>query len=158
MAYAAKTTVDVAKTKQEIEKLLVKNGATGFMIGWVEGNESVAFEMAGLRIRFSFPEIVEASVANDALGRPRTSANLAGGTIKAAMQQAHRSRWRELLLLIRAKLVAIESGIVSVEEEFHAHVILPTGQTMHEWSAPYLKQAYLAGELPPMLPPGKDRS
>jgi len=156
MPYAAKTTVDVTKTKMEIEKLLTKQGATGFMIGWVGGLESVAFELDSLRIRFSFPEVTEGDVAHDSLGRPRSSANLKGGTVKTAMEQFHRTRWRELLLLIRAKLVAVESGIVTVESEFHSNIILPDGRTFGEWSAPYLKNAYLTGELPPMLPPASN--
>jgi len=158
MPYAAKTKVDVDQTKIEIQKLLVKYGATGFAIAWMDGTESVAFEIAHWRIRFSFPELTPDDVRKDATGRERSPAHLVGGTVKSALEQAKRARWRELLLLIRAKLVAIENGVTTVEEEFHAHIILPNGQTMHEWATPYLKHAYLEGQMPPMLPPGgKDR-
>jgi hypothetical protein len=41
-----------------------------------------------------------------------------------AWEQAVRQRWRALVLVIKAKLEAVESGITSFEDEFLAHTVL----------------------------------
>jgi hypothetical protein len=48
-------------------------------------------------------------------------------------EQAVRQRWRALLLMVKAKLEAIASGIVTWDEEFLPYTVLATGQTVSEW-------------------------
>lgn len=45
-------------------------------------------------------------------------------------EQAGRQRWRALALVIKAKLEAVGTGIVTFEEEFLAHIVLPSGRTV----------------------------
>jgi hypothetical protein len=66
--------------------------------------------------------------------------------------QECRQRWRALLLVIKAKLEAVESGIACFEEEFLAHIVLPNGQQVGQWLRPQLAFAYERGNMPPMLP------
>lgn len=54
-------------------------------------------------------------------------------------QQAVRSAWRALVLQIKARLVAVESGITTVEREFLGDVVLANGHTAHEWLLPQLE-------------------
>jgi hypothetical protein len=68
-------------------------------------------------------------------------------------EQACRQRWRALALVIKAKLEAVESGITCFEDEFLAHIILPSGQQVGEWLRPQLKLAYDKGSMPALLPP-----
>ena len=70
----------------------------------------------------------------------------------AAWEQACRSRWRALYLIIKAKLEAIEAGISTVEREFFYDVVLPDGRTAGEFLAPQIEAAYETGEMPPLLP------
>jgi hypothetical protein len=41
-----------------------------------------------------------------------------------------------LLLIIRAKLEAVESGITTLESEFLANILLPDGGTVGQWLSP----------------------
>jgi hypothetical protein len=77
-----------------------------------------------------------------------------------AFDQAVRQRWRALALVIKAKLEAVAAGITTIEDEFLAHIMLPDGSTVGEYTAPGLQLAYEHGEMPPMLaagPTGADR-
>lgn len=71
---------------------------------------------------------------------------------EAAYDQAVRSRWRALLLIVKAKLEAVEAGIVTLESEFLAHILLPDGTTVYDQVAPRLAIAYSGGDVPALLP------
>lgn len=47
-----------------------------------------------------------------------------------SLAQVKRQRWRALLLVVKAKLEAIEAGISTLEHEFLANVVLPGGSTI----------------------------
>ena len=64
-----------------------------------------------------------------------------------------RKRWRALLLIIRAKLEAVESGITTLESEFLANIVLPDGGTVGQWLAPQIDAAYATVRLPLMPGP-----
>jgi len=68
-----------------------------------------------------------------------------------AFEQSIRQRWRALALVIKAKLEAVESGIAEFEEEFLAHIVLPNGQTVGEFTIPQIEQAYEQKKMPSML-------
>lgn len=71
----------------------------------------------------------------------------------AAWEQACRARWRALALVVKAKLEAVESGIVVFDDEFLAHIILPgsNGQTVGEMVRPKVAQAYVQNRMVPLL-------
>lgn len=69
-----------------------------------------------------------------------------------AWEQACRSRWRALYLIVKAKLEAVEAGISTVEREFLYDIVLPDGRTAGEWIAPQIEMAYQTGQMPAMLP------
>jgi hypothetical protein len=56
-----------------------------------------------------------------------------------------------LVLVVKAKLEAIELGISTVEREFLADVYLPSGQTVHAYLCASLREAYSSGKMPPLL-------
>jgi len=58
---------------------------------------------------------------------------------------------------VKAKLEAVETGIVSLEEEFLAHVVLPDGSTVGQWAEPQLAELYGRGDMPALLPGMGDR-
>src|SRR5690606_26121903 len=53
--YAAKTTVSVQRSRDEIEAILTRYGADQFMYGWFEGGATIAFRAHGRMVRFHLP-------------------------------------------------------------------------------------------------------
>lgn len=124
--YAERTKVPIERSRDEIERVLKRYGADQFMYGWRDGAALIAFRAQGRQIRFVLP------TPDD--------------------PQEARQRWRALVLVIKAKLEAVESGIVTFEDEFLAHIVLPDGQRVGEWLEPRLALAYESGKMPPLLP------
>jgi hypothetical protein len=149
--YAESTQVPSDRSRAEIERTLRKYGASAFAYGWQGHSASVMFEMAGRRIvfRLPLPDADSEEFTLTPTGRER-SASAAG----EAYEQAVRQRWRALALVIKAKLEAVEAGISSVEDEFLAHVALPSGGTVGEWMRPRLDEVYATGQMPALLPGG----
>lgn len=147
--YAARTEVSEEQTRVEIERLLIRHGATGVLAGFEDNTAMVGFRIGArlVRILVPLPSIDNATFRFSEAGRMRTSE-----ARRNAWEQARRQRFRALLLVIRAKLEAVESQISTLEQEFLAHLVLPGGQTMAEWAGPRLAKIYEQGELPPMLP------
>ena len=69
-----------------------------------------------------------------------------------AWEQSTRQRWRALLLVIKAKLEAVESEITEFESEFLAHIVMPDGATIAEHTLPMISKAYETGKMPKLLP------
>lgn len=136
MAYAARTEVSVDKSRTEIERTLKRYGADRFAYFTEADRAIVVFEAKQRRIRFDLP----VPKANDRKG-----------------EQLQRSRWRALLLCIKAKLEAVESKIETFEEAFLAHVVLPDGLTVMQHTRERIEIAYNGGEMVPLLPAPKGK-
>ena len=148
--YAAKTTVSSDKSRSEIESTLRRYGADQFLYGWEDGNAVVAFRVRGLHIRMNLPLPRMDEFRFTETGRERTR----DSQLKAC-EQAERQAWRAFLLVIKAKLEAVEAGITTLEEEFLANMVLPDNSTIAEVLIPRLQEAVTTGKLPPMLPTGR---
>jgi hypothetical protein len=148
--YAAQTTVSEDRSRSEIERILKRYGATGFMYGWTGSDALLGFvaHTRQIKIVLALPSLED--VSKTPSGRKRYSA--------AARLRAHgfatRQKWRALALVIKAKLEAIESGISTFDEEFLAWTLLPTGQTVGQTFIPQIDDAYKTGRMPPLLTSG----
>jgi hypothetical protein len=69
---------------------------------------------------------------------------------RAKADAATRQRWRALVLVLKAKLEAVASGISTLESEFLAGIVLPNGMTLGQAVLPRLSDAVSSGRL---LPP-----
>lgn len=149
MVYARDTSVSVSKTEAEIKAVLRRYGATSVASFEDETRAMIAFEMRGRRIVFTLPlpNRQSAEFLRTPTGRVRNAAQAT-----EAWEQACRSKWRALLLCIKAKLESVESGIESFEDAFLAHIQLPDGHTVSEHVRPRIAHAYETGSLPPLLP------
>jgi hypothetical protein len=149
--YAVSTSVSPEKTLAEIMALLRKYGAESLTYGETAGKIGLVFQIKGRWIRFvmPLPDKSEATVV-----KANQYSNRAGAFSQAKYDQMVRSRWRALLLTIRAKLESVESGIETFEQAFMAQILLPDGQTVSEWASPQIEAAYSNGMMPPMLPMG----
>ena len=61
---------------------------------------------------------------------------------------------RPLVLVIRAKLEAVEAGITTIEQEFLADMVMPGDVTVGEALLPRLDDALNTGRMPDLLPGG----
>jgi len=151
MAYARETQVPIERSKAEIEKILMRYGATGFAYASRNdaGNEQavIIFQVKDRRVRFNLPLPKMAEFKEDKRGRERRQE-----VWMRLWSQACRSRWRALALVIKAKLEAVESGITIFEEEFLAHLIMAGGKTVGERLIPELGTALRTPASVPLLP------
>jgi hypothetical protein len=149
MAYAESTSVPVSKSRAEIERLLQKHKCAKFMAG--VDNEAhratVQFQAHSRIIRF---EIALPDPADPQYRKIKNSyLQRSASGIAKVVEQAERSRWRALLLVIKAKLEAVESNIATFEEEFMAHIVLPNDKTVGEWVLPEVARIYETGRMSP---------
>jgi len=128
MSYAATTTVPFEKSIAEIVALVKRSGAT--QIGKFESEEGFQVQFAIkdrlIRFRLKFPAL-------DTI--PRRNGNnavLSEVQRKGRLDQAIRQRGRALLLVIKAKLESVESGIETLEQAFLAHVVMSDGVTVYD--------------------------
>lgn len=154
--FAENTTVPSDRSRAEIEKTLMRYGASSFMYGTNSGLAMIAFEAEERRIQFRLPM---PNRGDDEFWRtPGRGLARSPAQAEAAYEQAVRQRWRALALVIKAKLEAVEAGITEFEDEFLAHIMLPGGQTAGDWLRPQIASAYETGHMPPLLPaPGGAR-
>jgi hypothetical protein len=157
MAYAEGTSVPIEKSKAEIERTLSNYGASQFLTGWDDkrGLAVIQFEMKNRRIRFTVGtmklEDFRKTIRKDAWGTPRERERT-DSQAKTQADKENRRRWRALLLTVKAKMEAVETGISSFEEEFMAHIVTASGQTIGEMIIPKLDKVASSGKLPPLLP------
>ena len=135
--FAAKTKVPVDRTRGEIEQALRRYGADQFISGWEHGRAMLGFRVRDRMVRFELP----LPKANDAGTRMQ----------QERIEQEIRARWRALLLVIKAKLEAVESQISTFESEFLAHIVLPDNKTVGNWLLPQIAQAYKTKKMPTLL-------
>jgi len=150
--YAKATTVTVARSRAEIESTVEKYGADQFFSGWDSDSAFVAFRIHGRQIKMVVPMPQE---TDEGIRMWRHSSGRMverpASERKSQLAQAQRTRWRALLLNIKAKLEAAESGISTIEREFLAHIMLPDGNTVGDWAEPQLRATYDSGDMPPMI-------
>lgn len=143
--YARETTVPTEKTKAEIEKTLTKYGASSFASGWNGTSATLVFEMRARRIRFDLPlPQLEDEIYDSARKEPEAY------RVKRR-EQDHRARWRGLLLIVKAKLEAVETGTRTFEQEFALDMVLPNGRTVGSAILASIDKTYDTGRLPPLL-------
>ena len=131
--YAYKTDVEVGKSRAEVERLLAREGAGQIITGTDYSNRSgfVAFTLKGRQYRLPVP------------GRDGT---------KRDPEQVERERWRCLVLIVKAKVELIRSGMTTAEAEFLANTVLPDGSLVGETLAPAIDQMYEEGRMLPLMP------
>ena len=148
--YANNTNVSQEKSRNEIERVITKYGADQFSYAWsIDGGAMIGFVYRSRTIKFTVPMPKREEFRLTATGIQRER-----GPAEKAWEKAGRQKWRALLLIIKAKLEAVESGVVSFEDEFLAHTMLPDGSTFGEWANEELDRAIGRGDMPKLLAAG----
>lgn len=125
--YAEDTRVPVERSQQELRKLLTRFEADKIMTYWDDQQTVIVFRARGRMIKMHLP-----------LDNPTP--------------QEERAAWRQLLLILKAKITAIDAGITTFEREFLADTMLPDGSTVGQWSETSIPQAWRDKEMPALLP------
>lgn len=115
----AHTSVSPGRTKEQIETLLRKIGAVGFrwdtgLLSLKASENACGFEQLAARIRW---------YGNDLAFRLR---------IEYVTEREQRQNLRALYWYLKAKIEAIEFGIVDLEQEFMPYMLAPSGRTMYD--------------------------
>jgi len=145
--YASKTSVSVGKSKAEIERTLTRYGASEFAYMSSQDRAMIGFLVESHRIQISITLPPPQDFQYTETGRERTTS-----VMRTEWERACRQRWRALALVIKAKLEAVECGIISMEDEFLAYTVLPSGQTIGEKLTPKLTEILASGKVPSLLP------
>lgn len=148
--YANQTAVSTMKSREEIERTLVRYGADQFMHGWDADKAIIAFQAHDRRVKFVLP--LPARDDRQFTHTPKTRVKRSPAAAEEAYEQGCRQRWRALALVIKAKLEAVEAGITEFEDEFLAHIMLPDGTTFGDWARPQIAASYEANTMPALLP------
>lgn len=127
MTYAIRTNVPIEQSQAEIGELLRTSGADQLCTGWSNAAAFLAFSIGGRNIKLVVPMPPPCEFETTPSGRKRSAKQR-----QQAQEQAQRQRWRALMLIVKAKLEAIEIGASTLEREFLADLVLPTGDTVSE--------------------------
>jgi hypothetical protein len=140
--YASKTDVPVSKSRDEIERTLLRFGATGYGYAVQGARVMITFEVKGLRMTLPDRE----SFKRNSYGNLRPAS-----AVERDYEQACRQRWRTLANGVKAKLALVDDGISTVEKEFLADIVVGDS-TVGERLIPELREAVARAELPPLIP------
>ena len=152
--YAEGTTVDVAKSKSDIERLVTLHGANGFVSGY-DYDSAIPRSILIFRLR---NRTLKYTVDKPAPEKFKSyKRNRKPERLSKIAEQEHMRRWRSLFLIIKAKLEIIESAedqATAFDKEFMADIMLPGGETLGDKLLPQLAAAYESGnmQLPQLLP------
>jgi hypothetical protein len=125
--FAERTQVTVEETILEIRKTVARYGGDQFVFGVAEDKIVVGFTNAGRQVRFAVKQDAE---------KP----------------QVNRQQARALLLVLKAKLEAVASGVMEFEDEFLANIVMPSGKLLGQEVREKIAVAYDTGEMPALLP------
>lgn len=143
MSYAEQTNVPFEKSIADIITLIKRAGAG--QIGQMEdaGRFVIGFKLADRAIKFVLPLETE-------YRGPTKAGNGRAIDPKKVIEQRNRSKGRALLLVIKAKLEGVESGIETVEQAFLANVVTLGGATVYERVSGDLALEYNTGQVSPV--------
>jgi hypothetical protein len=147
--YASGTDVSIIRSIGELDKLVTKHGATGFGYGRDDNSPKtrVMFRIADRMVRFEVEKPSPQEFTRTPAGRSRALSEAA----KFADAEEKR-RWRSLVLVVKALLVGVADGVISLSDAFLPYSVLPSGDTVGEWAGPQLDVAYATARMPELMP------
>lgn len=146
--YAADTSVSASATRVEIERTLTRYGADAFSYLQAPGVGAISFQMNGRQVRLVVR--LPAQGSKEFTLTPGRRLQRSEAEALRFWEKACRQRWRALLLLVKAQLEAIESGIISFEDAWLPFTVLPSGRTVVEEIGPQIEAAYSSGAVAPL--------
>lgn len=148
MSYASGTQVPVDRSRFQLEVILKKYGANKFAYMSDPDGAVVGFQAHDRSIKFVLPTPPPDDVQ---FTHNKSGHELSEKQAQDRWEKEVRRRWRALLLVVKAKLEAVSSGISEFEVEFLPYTVLPGGQTVAEMTLPKIAKAYSTGKAPLLL-------
>lgn len=128
--YATGTSVAPEKSEMEIKRTLQRYGATKIGVMTEARKATIYFEVKGRDVQWSIPLVVKGDPIPDKRGYTLT---------ESGAQAETRRRWRVMVLTIKALLEGVDSKVMTFDEAFLAHVVIPgTGKTIGDALVPRL--------------------
>jgi hypothetical protein len=123
-------------------------GADQFAYMTGQAQAVIAFVSHGKQVRFilPMPDANETRFTHT----PERGIMRTAQAAEREYEQAVKQKWRALNLVVKAKLEAVEAGIVTFEQEFGMHLVLPGGRSVADEVLPAIEAAY-AGSAAPLL-------
>ncbi len=144
--YAEGTTVSADQSISELKRSINRFGATGFAYAEQGNRVQVHFQSNGLVIRFDMTLPAREDFRLTETGRIRSQSAALDEWEKACRRQ-----WRSLAAVVKAKLIAVDDGISTFEQEFLAFVVLPNGETVGDRMVPDIRAIATTGNVPSVL-------
>lgn len=157
MKYATATAVSSTASEGEIKNMILRAGGRNVFTGQGDAEAIITFELNARRIMFQLP-LPELELFNMKTVRgkrvPTTNEQK-----HRLWEQACRSKWRGLVLTVKAKLVSVEMGVELFEEAFLAQIVVPgregaRAERFGKVAIAAIAEAYTGGKLPPLLGSG----
>lgn len=137
MSYAQGTSVDAFRSRVEIERLLQKHQCSHVGVMHEPGKAIVYFQHKGWEVQMQIPLPMDApEFGNGNLRYTR----LTEAQRRTWLDQRTRERWRQLLLVLKAKFCALEEGVETFEQSFMAHLVIG-GQHLGDRLLPLVREA-----------------
>lgn len=154
MAYANGTQVSPGRTRDQIEALLSKFGASQFGYQCRSDAAIIGFEYEGLTILFTIPIPEAKKFEYSPAMRARSEA-----AIQNLLEAEVRRRWRTMFNILKAMLSGVEDEILTFEQVFLPFVVWASGLTTYDMLQGQIEQAKLSADgskCLPLLPPDSD--
>lgn len=136
--YAAGTTVTANRTEAEIKDLLTRRGVTKIATMVDCDAFSIVFEFGGVAYRSKLPLPDPEDPAFTEYSQKSVTYRRAENASRELYAKELNRRWRAFGMVIKAKLVAVEEGISTMQEEFFGQAVTGNGQTVAERFLPEL--------------------
>lgn len=143
MAYAESTKVPLEQSIAEIISMVRRAGADS--VGQFHERDQfvIMFALGERRMKFSVPLVTE-------WDGPKRGGNGREIDVRAKIEQANRQKGRALMLVVKAKLESVESGVETFEQAFLANIIMADGATVYERVSAPLALEYKTGKVGPL--------
>ncbi len=144
MAYAKNTAVPVERSRAEIERTLSRYGATRFGTMTEPDGATIYFEHKGRQIQLRVP-MPPRDDKQFTRGR-RSWRTVANSERDRRYEQEYRRSWRVLLITVKAMLEAVDSKVLTFDQAFLAHIVIPgTAKTLGDALLPRLDALHAGG-------------
>lgn len=148
--YAKDTEVSTDRSLAEIRTTLRRYDPDyEFAFGEKKGVAIIEFTLRGRQVRFmlALPQPDEPRFTKTPTRRDRSPA-----AAREEHEKAVRRIYRVFVLVVKAKLEAVESGLTEFQTEFMAQLVLPGGMTVGDAVNDRITEAYETGQVPSLLP------
>lgn len=142
--YAAGTSVNIERSREELERILARYGADEFMYAISQGTAAIGFKFMGVAYKIDIPMPRKESFESTPTGRRSRSDR----AVIDAWDQSKRQVWRALVLFIKGKLEGIEQGFSTIEKEFLSNIMLPDGSKFGDLATEAVQKAVSSGQMP----------